>query len=102
MKTSNTLTARLFRREHLVFALASLALALGIYYIFLIDQTVGNAVKEREIRGAITELEKDIVHLEMSFMEKENKLTLDYAHERGFKNFEKRLFVNRDINLTLR
>jgi hypothetical protein len=102
MKTQNTLTARLFRREYVVFILMSLTLALGVYYLFLINQTIGNAVKEREMRNSIVELRKDIAGLEVSFIEKESGLTLDYAHERGFKNFGKRQFVNRDTNLTLR
>jgi len=102
MKTPKALPMRLFRREHIVLVLVLSTLALGVYYVVLINQTVGNAVKEREMRSSVAELRKSIVELELAFIEKEGGLTLDYAHERGFKNVRNRQFVNRDMNLTFR
>ena len=96
------MTATILQREKIVIMLIGLSLAFGAFYALLISQTILNAVKERQAQSLIGELQKDIAELELAFIENENSINMDYAYDLGFKDVEKRHFVTRTANLTLR
>ncbi|MDZ7726149.1 MAG: hypothetical protein U5L75_01035 [Candidatus Campbellbacteria bacterium] len=102
MKTARVITSQILHRERMTTLLIGLILLLSLSYVFLVVETVLNAAEQRSIEMAVVDTQKEIADLQLTFMQNENDISLDYAYEHGFHDVDERVFVTRNTNLTLR
>ena len=76
--------------------LAGISLLSLVIYIFSINATARNIAHRQELERQIANVRTNLDGLEFSYIELKNNVTLELAHQHGFKEVNNPLYVSRN------
>jgi uncharacterized membrane protein YjgN (DUF898 family) len=74
-----------------------LILSVG-FYMYCIKATVKNVVLREELENQSIKIALNISNKEFQYISMRNSITLDFAHNLGFKNVANKTFITRNTN----
>lgn len=90
-------------KRKIFFLLVVILLSFVVLYGYFLNMVILHVVAREAAMEAISTLDTRLSELEFTYIEKQNSIDIELAHERNFVNVEAPLFVSRDSgqNLTL-
>jgi hypothetical protein len=91
--------------KKLILGLITLTLILGVVYGYFVKQTIVNVVERKEIEEEMADSGSRVSNLEVTYIELENKIDLDFAYFLGYKEAGNVRFISRNSlakNITLK
>jgi hypothetical protein len=86
-------------RQRLFWALVLVISVMLLFYGYFTVSAIINVADRRRMETEVLDMRSDVVTLELSYIAKENGITLEKAHELGFVE-SKHLFASRDAGVT--
>ncbi len=82
-------------QKRIFWSLVVAVLCLFGLYGYFVSKSVTNVLLREEVEENIVLVNSEISRLEFVYLEEKNKITLNYAYERGFHDIEEKEFVAR-------
>ena len=82
-------------QKRIFWALIILILCLFATYGYFVSKSITNVLLREEVEENIVAVNSEISRLEFAYLDEKNKITLDYAYDRGFHDIENKEFVTR-------
>ncbi len=74
------------------------SILLFIVYIYLISSITFNVVARKSLENNLIALNNQVNELDLSYLDKINKIDKEYAQSKGFVDSHQNIFVSRNIN----
>jgi cell division protein FtsB len=82
------------------YVLLFILIVVGGAYVFLVNNVIHNVIARTADVKKTAELSMQVNDLETEYIALENKITIDSAYHRGFKDAVPQKFINRESSLT--
>lgn len=99
--TTRTKTISYTHRAYFFWAMAALSVLSLAIYVFAINATARNIARGQEFERQIAQIGDSLDSLEFTYIGIKNNVTLELAHQYGFREVKNPLFVSRSSDNSL-
>lgn len=69
-------------------------------YVYFVNNTIVAIAEAHDLNDGIAEMQSEMTHLEKTYLEKQDALSVEFAYNKGFVTGSEKVYVKRDTITT--